>query len=586
MTDVNPASLSRAGMRSLRWIAYAGVAAVVAIVVYAHSTAPMMTWRVEAGILTALCVVAAWWVLAFLLRSDVAGLLAVAMTIGLAAGVSRIKQGHLGEPLYPWDLLLVREAATIARRYVPLKAWIAAAVAGVVLLAAVLRFRRGPRPPSWMAALGLSGLAWVVTASPFTTAPFPARNIVSDLPLNAAYNGPMLSFLFNVGALLLPLPKVGSEQANAVLRASHAVAVDAAGNKPDVVVILSEAWLDVGELGSRMNDCLSPHARQRFLSPTYGGNTANVEFELHTGYPVVFVPRGMIPYRMYIRHPLPNALPATFRAQGYDTLGIHNFQRTFWNRDRVYPLLGFDRFIGIEDMGARVDRGVYPDDAMMFDAIAGELARPDRKPRFIFAASMMNHGLYNGLDRYPRREPLSPAVAAALDPTQRIAVGNYVAIAHDFEQLLCNFIAGVAPRDREIIVVAFGDHWPSFGPDKTVYRELHVSTDVDFTKSDNVDAVRMHRTPLVAWSNRRGDLAFGDGLVPSYGLGAEVLSHAGLPLEGVWAFEYAHYRDTLGLACCYRDKAGHDVDLRDPDWFGVLYRDAFDRVLAPSTSPP
>ncbi len=569
-----------------QWLVYATVAVLIAIGVALQSTAPLMAWRIEAGVVTSLCVVALWWVLGFALRSDAAGFVTLALTIALAATVSRIKRGHLGEPLYPWDLLLVREATGIAAHYVPVIAWIGAAAGVVVLVAAIIRFRRGASAPWWLALLGAAGLAFVVTTSLLVSAPFPARNVVWDLPQNADYNGPLLAFVFNARALLLPRPGVTSAQARTALAAAHGAPIVGDAGKPDVVIVLSEAWMDVAALGSEMSACLAPHARQRFVSPTFGGGTANVEFELHTGYPLGFVPYGTMPYRMYIRRAVTSALPSTFRAQGYDTLGTHNFARTFWNRDRVYPLLGFDRFVALEDMPPRVDRGAFPDDSMMFDTIKRELNRESPKPRFIFAASMMNHGLYDGESRYPRRDPPSASVAAALDPAQQVAVGNYIAIAHDFEQMLCALMDTLAKRDRETVLVAFGDHWPTFGRDLAVFRELRIASGKDINTLPYAEAIRMHRTPLVAWSNRHGDLALGDGVVPSYGLGAEVMSHAGLPVEGSWALELAHYRQTLDIACCYRDKAGKEVDLRNIAGYDVLYRDAFDRVLAPSTAQP
>lgn len=75
-----------------------------------------------------------------------------------------------------------------------------------------------------------------------------------------------------------------------------------------------------------------------------GGNTANTEFEFLTGNSMAFLPQGSIPYQQYITKELP-ALPAYLASLGYETVATHPYYADGWDRDKVYPLLGFSESI-------------------------------------------------------------------------------------------------------------------------------------------------------------------------------------------------------------------------------------------------
>ena len=571
---------TRAGVRRRQAIAYALVAIAVCAFVTWRSAAPTLGWRLEAGVLSAGCVLALWWLLGYVLRSDVAGGVALVALVAVLGVASRIKEGILGEPLFPWDLLSLRQAWSIGPHYASPVAIGGAFVAIVVIAAVAWWFRRGARPHGAYVVAGLALLAVVASTSVPQSPPFPARNVIWDVRGNIAANGPLLAFVINVQALLLKPPAVSTADANALLDAAHGPA-PVSGAHPDVVVILVEAWMDVDNLGSGIDACLKPRVRHAFQSPRFGGLTPNVEFEVMTGYPDAFVPEFSVPYQMYVKRPVEHALPQVFRAAGYSTFAAHNYPRSFWNRANVMPWLGFRRYVGIEDMPPRPNKGAFPDDAMLFAALEAELARAQDGPKLVYGLTMGTHGLYDGEARYPRHEPAPASIGGKLDAAQQLAVGNYLAVAGDVERELCGFLDRMRERSNETLVFVFGDHWPTFGRDLTVYRELGIASKPDIYALPYGESLRMHRTPLIAWSNRRGDLALTQPVVPAFGLGSEILRAAGLPVEGVWALELANAGKAASIACCWQDAQGRPHDFRDDPVYAALYRDAYDRVLVP-----
>ncbi|HCI74517.1 MAG TPA: arylsulfatase, partial [Lachnospiraceae bacterium] len=97
---------------------------------------------------------------------------------------------------------------------------------------------------------------------------------------------------------------------------------------------------------------------------SYGGRTANTEYEVLTGDSVGFVPPSSTPYQLYIDSPMPN-LDAALENQGYrHTVGMHPYRPSGYNRENVYRLFGFDHLIFLDQFpDAELIYGKVSDDA-------------------------------------------------------------------------------------------------------------------------------------------------------------------------------------------------------------------------------
>lgn len=72
----------------------------------------------------------------------------------------------------------------------------------------------------------------------------------------------------------------------------------------------------------------------------YGGNTANTEFEVLTGISMNFLPYDTTAYNLYINSET-YSLATYFNDLGYRTIAFHPSAKTNYNRNKVYPNLGF-----------------------------------------------------------------------------------------------------------------------------------------------------------------------------------------------------------------------------------------------------
>ena len=103
---------------------------------------------------------------------------------------------------------------------------------------------------------------------------------------------------------------------------------------------------------------------------------------------MAFLPAGSIPYQQYITKNTPS-MASYLKSLGYETYAMHPYYASGWNRDKIYPLLGFDSFYSSTDFyGSTYERG-YIDDSSCVDKIIETYEKKDAgTPAFIFNVTM------------------------------------------------------------------------------------------------------------------------------------------------------------------------------------------------------
>ena len=176
---------------------------------------------------------------------------------------------------------------------------------------------------------------------------------------NYEHNGFITAFFINLGNIYIDKPaNYSKETIDVILKNTKETTASGQTVKPNVIFVLSEAFWDITKIPGitfEKDPLANFHALAKestsgnLLSPTYGGRTEWVEFEALTGNMVKFLPFGSMPYEQYVKKPIPS-IPSEFKKNGYDTLALHTYEKTFFDRYKAYPLLGFDTFLGVEDL--------------------------------------------------------------------------------------------------------------------------------------------------------------------------------------------------------------------------------------------
>ncbi len=238
------------------------------------------------------------------------------------------------------------------------------------------------------------------------------------------------------------LPDGPDAEELAVLERLSAAPAQPVAPPDNVIVVLCEScWHDEAFFRSSFAVLRDQGFREfRATSPAFGGRTVNASFELLTGLPSKGALSGVI-YQEYAGLLSDAALsyPRSVQQQhGFATTAMHNHVRRFWKRDIVKPKLGFDRFVGIEDMGH--SSSTWADDRILYDAAKAAMAERSAR-NYLFLTTVFLHGPFPfngdfGESDYRNR----------LDLTM---------------DRLASFTGELIGSDEDVVILVVGDHKPA-----------------------------------------------------------------------------------------------------------------------------
>ncbi|WP_300289672.1 LTA synthase family protein [Nitrosomonas sp.] len=172
-------------------------------------------------------------------------------------------------------------------------------------------------------------------------------------------------------------------------------------NLPHLVAVQSESFFDPRSLYSGIHsgvlaefDRLKADAivHGKLKVPAWGANTVRTEFAFLSGISEAGLGvHRFNPYRAVSGSRGLPSLASYLKGLGYRTVCIHPYPVSFYQRDRVYPRLGFDEFIDIRAFDDAMRFGPYISDVAVADKV-NSILRQATVPTFVFAITMENHG--------------------------------------------------------------------------------------------------------------------------------------------------------------------------------------------------
>ena len=127
----------------------------------------------------------------------------------------------------------------------------------------------------------------------------------------------------------------------------------------------------------------------------FGGTTANSEYEFLTGNTTAFLPEGTVPFHLYVADGTPN-LGAQMKDLGYDTVFLHPYLASGWNRRAVYADFGFDTVLFQDDLtDTSLIREYISDQSDYESLIRLYEEKEEGQPLFLFNVTMQNHSGYD-----------------------------------------------------------------------------------------------------------------------------------------------------------------------------------------------
>ncbi|MDO4270518.1 MAG: LTA synthase family protein [Eubacteriales bacterium] len=275
---------------------------------------------------------------------------------------------------------------------------------------------------------------------------------------------------------------------------------------PNLIVVMNESFSDLGVVGEfETNEDYMPYMHKllagkentvsgELLVSTFGGGTANTEFEFLTGDTLGFLPFGCSPYQMYVKRETPN-LTSGLAAQGYRTVSLHPYLATSWNREKVYERFGFQQQLYQDAFASDAARVRYQisdseDYRKIFELY--ENKQPGQ-PLFVFNVTMQNHGGYEPGDdpNFEQRIHLTGEYEGKYPE-----VDKYLSLIRYSDEAVEELLDYFAAVDEPTAVIFFGDHQPNVP--SAFYDDLFGNTDDVRTREEKQSKLI---TPFFIWAN-------------------------------------------------------------------------------------
>ena len=436
----------------------------------------------------------------------------------LLGAADYFKKAILGEYLYPWDFLQITNLKEVTG-FVSISMPIKLVVLLILLFLLIL-------PPlichtslgaSWKIrlplALALAALCVFSVSTPKRRQTLLNQNglYLEDMALQASNyqaNGFMGAFLINLLSCAIEKPAEYSEAAvKEILSPYEATEAGDNFSSPDIILVLSESFWDPATLpGVTFSEdpLKNYHAISqqegvisgKFYTTGFGGGTVRPEFEVLTGLTTDYLPSGSIPYQ-YVSRQI-ESFPSLYGSYGYDTLAIHPYSSAFYFRKNAYPLLGFDALAFEEELAElpveTLRRGNQISDKTFVEDLIYYLKTAD-DPLFLFGISMEAHQPYEEKFEVTHIEVSSDD----LTDEELYLLEQYTQCMADADEALAELVKAIDERERDTILIYFGDHLPTLGANYGAY--VHSGMLHDVTRVSQEEKKLLQSTPFLVYAN-------------------------------------------------------------------------------------
>ncbi len=512
-------------------------------------------------------------------RSDAA--LAVTAAVPMIFGMANYLALEFRDaPVFPWDLQSAGVAMSVLDNYkvemTPRLYYIIFFFVFMIGFAFLTGFRFKMRK-IWMNA-AVAVVAFAVTLGFFSylrSDTAERRHGYYPYLFSASYlyktNGTALSFIYTTKYLKLDRPSGYSvEELQALYDEYKNTEANEPEVKPNIIVIMNEGFCDLSVLGdftasTEYMPFISSLEENTIKGNVYvsvkGGNTPNSEFEFLTGTSMAYLPTGSIPYQQYINTDT-LSMATQLKELGYTTAAMHPYGASGWERDTVYPLLGFDEMYFSSDFkGSEKIRGYYSDLAMYkkyIDQFEEARENGDTSPKFFFGVTMQNHGSYN-IDYYKYSFKLDVTVDELpfdLDEnsTNR-EIATYLSLIKRSDEAFEYLVSYFEKVDEPTVILMFGDHQPN----DYIAKPILKLGGIENINTESLETKQLRwQTPYVMWSNYELENANETGDIGLNYLGTMLLKNAGIPLTPFqsWLSEELFPEYPIINANCFVDKNG------------------------------
>ena len=310
-----------------------------------------------------------------------------------------------------------------------------------------------------------------------------------------AINGLLLNFALETKESIIIRPRGYSAAEAEKAGEKYAVPVEAeAVSGPNIIVIMNEAFSDLRAIGETdtslplmpVLDSLTENTVKGFaLSSTFGGMTANSEYEFLTGNSMAFLPSFSVPFQQYVPGPA-YTLERHLASLGYSSFATHPCEKENWSRYKVWPYLGFEDNSYVEAFAEAEKYAGRIADSSLYDYIIERYDSMGSGKKFIYTVSIQNHSPFDGV---PEQD-----ITVTDNSYDSHVVNAYHSLIRESDRAFGQLVAHFEKLEEPVIILMYGDHQAAL-PDAYL-EQLHGGS------FDSLDEQMLkYKLPFVIWAN-------------------------------------------------------------------------------------
>lgn len=232
--------------------------------------------------------------------------------------------------------------------------------------------------------------------------------------------------------------------------------------KPNIILIFSEAFWDIDVLEeiefntpitSNFNALKEKGKLVNIISPSYGGMSENVSFEVLTGGSMNYFSRGYIPIMsLYSRKNSENApsIVKNLKENGYKTK--ITFGKDYYDSEKAYKKMGFDIYDEMADYTTMYDKDQYS-----ISYLINQIRKKDDGPLFSMLATMEGHMPFSK-NKY--KEYDISITKSSFSENVNDTLLSYSQGIYNADQQLGVLYEFIQSTDEPTILLFLGDHLP------------------------------------------------------------------------------------------------------------------------------
>lgn len=245
---------------------------------------------------------------------------------------------------------------------------------------------------------------------------------------------------------------------------------------PNIIFLQLESFFDITHVKNfELSEDPVPYFRYLkencssgyFTAPSIGAGTANTEFEVISQMDVYMFGTGEYPFKTVLQEETCESVAYILKDMGLATHAMHDNTATFYDRNIAYANLGFDTFTSVEYMNdVEYNEIGWAKDKVLINEIDRAFNSTEERD-LVYAISVQPHGAYP--DNDTERE--IKLISGIENESIHNKMEYYIEQINEVDDFLKELTDYLGTLDEPTVLVAYGDHLPSFDIDESMLEE-------------------------------------------------------------------------------------------------------------------